>query len=235
MKTVLIFSGGMDSTTLLYHLLDGSHEVQPLIFNYGSKHNERENFAAQAILLLAKNKVGLHQGIPFGLNHLSILFKSSLLQGNESIPHGHYEEENMKKTVVPNRNMIMLSIAIGLAESMEFDAVAFGNHAGDHVIYPDCRAEFVSTLSRASELGTFRHISILSPFVFMDKSQIVSLGNSLLVPFQLTYSCYEGDMVHCGACATCGERREAFYKAGVKDPTEYKISWEETKIICKVG
>ncbi len=233
-ENVLIFSGGMDSATLLYYLLNREEIVQPLTFEYGSKHNYMENLAVAHVLRMATEEWGdlVLPGIYVSLSFLGELFNSSLLKGGDKIPHGHYASENMKSTVVPNRNMITLSVAIGLAESRKMDAVVFGAHSGDHAIYPDCRAEFVQSLNATSQLATFNKIKVEAPFIGMSKANIASLGYNLRVPYELTYSCYEGGETHCGACATCVERREAFYKAGVKDPTQYKVSWEET---VKIG
>jgi 7-cyano-7-deazaguanine synthase len=221
--------------TALLTLLDQGDEVQTLTFDYGSKHNNMEGLAADRVLLRARRQYTLCKG-ETTIVHLGLdkIFRgvSALLSGGKDIPEGHYAEENMKQTVVPNRNMIMLSIAAGLAESLEYDAVAFGNHAGDYTIYPDCRAEFVSAVSKASELGTFRGIHIISPFVLMSKADIAVMGNGLGVPYSLTYSCYKGGPVHCGACGTCIERREAFHIAEVEDLTEYMIPWEES---AKIG
>jgi 7-cyano-7-deazaguanine synthase len=244
MKTVLILSGGMDSATLLWFLLraremqDAEGEVLPMTFEYGSKHNARENEAASNLALLAQKRYGaLCQDQVFvSLSFLGDLFgaSSALLKKGNSIPQGHYAEENMKQTVVPNRNMIMLSLAVGLAESRGYKAVAFGNHTGDHAIYPDCRPEFVHALDAASRKGTFGQVEIHSPFAGFTKAMIVELGASLDVPYDMTYSCYEGHRIHCGKCGTCVERREAFYLAGVKDPTEYAVGWEETMRVGKL-
>jgi 7-cyano-7-deazaguanine synthase len=232
MKTVLIFSGGMDSATLLYYLLEEGIEVSTITFNYGSRHNREEGVAAEKVIGRVLGRENFRDSVNFQLPDLSVVFKSALLRGGAPIPYGHYAEENMRQTVVPNRNMIMLSFAIGLAESLKYDNVAFGNHAGDYTVYPDCRSEFVAALSQAAKLGTFRGIEVISPFALISKADIVSMGSQLHVPYGLTYSCYEGEVVHCGKCGTCVERREAFYKAGVEDPTEYKVSFEES---AKIG
>ena len=236
-ENVLIFSGGMDSATLLYYLLNREEMVQPLTFEYGSKHNYMENQAVAHVLRMASEIYGedvVLPGIYVSLGFMGELIQSSLLKNGSKIPHGHYESENMKSTVVPNRNLSMLSVAIGLAESQKMDCVVFGAHGGDHAIYPDCREEFVKSLDKTSQLATFRKIKVSAPFIGMTKANIASMGHNLHVPYELTYSCYEGGEVHCGLCPTCGERREAFFKAGIKDPTVYAVSWEETKRICKI-
>ena len=156
------------------------------------------------------------------LSFMSRYFKSSLLEGAESIPEGHYEDENMKSTVVPFRNGIMLSVACGLAESRGLKHVMMANHGGDHAIYPDCRPEFVKAMSDAMKYGTYDGVTIEADFTDVTKADIARLGDSLGVDYSLTYSCYKGGEKHCGKCGTCVERKEAFVEAGISDPTEYE-------------
>jgi len=218
MKTVLIYSGGMDSTVLLYGLVKehGKENVRAISFNYQSKHNDREFKSA----VNTCDSLGV-QLDRIDLSEVSKHLTSDLLKTGAEIPEGHYAESNMKKTVVPFRNGIMLSIACAIAESCGAENVAIGNHAGDHAVYPDCRVNFVKAMSRATELGTYEEIYIRSPFQELLKEQICTLGNTLEVNWTGTYSCYKGDEVHCGRCSTCFERREAFVNAQVYDPTEY--------------
>jgi 7-cyano-7-deazaguanine synthase len=216
MGVVLILSGGMDSTTLLAVLKSKLEVVRTLTFNYGSKHNERENYAADLLSTMygvANNLISL----PF----INKLFDSDLLKSGEDVPSGHYTDESQRRTVVPFRNGIMLSIAVGFAESIGFDYVAFANHAGDHAIYPDCRERFVSALDAAAQAGTYLGVKVISPFLLKTKTDIVQIGYRIGVPYHLTYSCYRGGEKHCGTCGTCVERKEAFRDAGVIDPTEY--------------
>lgn len=219
MKTLIVLSGGMDSAAAIAFIKAEGHEVVGGIhFQYGSKHNAKELIAARAIA--EHYKIPLHVvALPF----VNELFKSDLLKSGGDVPEGHYEDLSMKRTVVPFRNGIMLSIAAGLAESLEADSVTLGNHAGDHAIYPDCRAEFVEPMALAIERGTYRNIKMLSPFVKLSKGQIAKFGSHLEVPFYLTWSCYKGGNRHCGKCGTCVERIEAFKLGGVKDPTEYEV------------
>ncbi len=215
MRSILLYSGGLDSTTLLFDLRAAGHEVRCLAVNYGQRHG-RELQAARAIA------ERLH--VPFRVADLASiqpLLAGSALTGDVDVPHGHYTDESMKLTVVPNRNMIMLSIAIGWAVSLKFDAVAYAAHAGDHAIYPDCRPEFVAAMEQAASLADWHRVRIERPFMHLTKADIVSRGAELGVPFELTWSCYEGGQVHCGRCGTCVERREAFAAAGVADPTRY--------------
>jgi 7-cyano-7-deazaguanine synthase len=216
-KIVVVLSGGMDSATALAWAIGayGRDNVLTLTFNYGSKHNERENACAAAL--------ARYYRVPNRLVHLPLdgLFKSDLLKSGGDIPDGHYADPSMKRTVVPFRNGIMLAIAAGYAESEGATALILGNHAGDHAIYPDCREEFTVPMSVAIEAGTYARITIKRPFEQITKTGIAELGARLGVPYDLTWSCYKGGESHCGTCGTCHERREAFRDSGVPDPTTY--------------
>jgi len=161
-----------------------------------------------------------HMVIPLGF--IPRYFRSSLLDGAEAIPEGSYDDENMRSTVVPFRNGIMLSIAVGLAESYNLQYVMMANHGGDHTIYPDCRPEFVDAFDNASKAGTFNVVSLLSPYVNLTKGDIAKRGKQLCIDYAETWSCYKGGEKHCGRCGTCVERREALAEAGIDDPTEYE-------------
>jgi len=213
MKIVAVCSGGLDSTIMYYHLKSANHEVIPINFNYGSKHNEMEREAGKRVL------PGLRS---FEID-LSFLH-SSLLKGGVEIPHGHYQAQNMRSTVVPFRNGIMLSYAVALAEDIEADAVALGAHAGDHAIYPDCREEFLKAFDTTAQAGTYQRIKLLAPFWNFSKAEIVKRGAELGILNEMaeTWSCYEGGTSHCGKCGTCIERHEAFVLAGVDDQTTYQ-------------
>ena len=211
MRAVLVYSGGLDSTTLLYEYKDSI--ALAVSFDYGSKHNKRElEYAA-----LNCKRLGIrHLVIP--LEFMGKYFRSDLLIGGGDIPEGSYADENMKSTVVPFRNGIMLSIAAGLAESYELDAIMLANHSGDHAIYPDCRPEFIEGMAAAVEAGTYNGVKVVSPYCNMTKREIALRGRELGVDFSLTYSCYKGGEKHCGRCGTCVERKEALEGF---DPTEY--------------
>ena len=216
-KVVVLLSGGMDSVTVLYHSLKEYDVIGALSFNYGSKHAHQE-------LEYAKyhcDKVGIKHTV-IKLDFVQQLFKSSLLIDGGEIPEGHYAAENMKSTVVPFRNGIMLSIACGFAESQGANAVAIAAHSGDHAIYPDCRTNFMEAMRAAMQLGTYESIDLLAPFVDIDKTEIVRIGAKLNVDYSQTWSCYKGLELHCGKCGTCVERKEAFELAGVPDPTKYQ-------------
>lgn len=217
MKALVVFSGGLDSTTALYYAVKHFDEVETLSFTYGSKHNDIEHRYA----LKTCEKLNIKNTL-ISLDFIEQYFKSDLLKSGGSIPEGYYTEENMKSTVVPFRNGIMLAIAAGFAESNDIDIIILGNHSGDHAIYPDCRPKFIANMAGAIREGTEKKIKVLSPFCDMSKTDIVKLGEELGVDFSLTYSCYKGSEQHCGKCGTCQERIEAFNLAGVKDPTEYK-------------
>lgn len=214
-NALIIVSGGMDSITLLH---DRKDEIALAVtFDYGSNHNAREIEFAK----LNCEKLGIeHIIIPLSFIH--DYFKSSLLEGASAIPEGHYESENMKSTVVPFRNGIMLSIACGLAESRGLERVFIANHGGDHAIYPDCRHSFIESMSMAMQYGTYAGVAILAPYTHITKTDIAKIGASCGVDYSLTYSCYKGGEKHCGKCGTCVERKEALRDAGIKDPTEYE-------------
>ena len=216
MKVCVLLSGGMDSVTALYHAARKHDVVSALSFDYGSKHNASEIPCAQwhaAQLGVPHTVIAL----PFVNEH----FASDLLQSGGDIPDCHYAEENMKRTVVPFRNGIMLSIASGFAESRGAEGLVIAAHSGDHAIYPDCREPFMQAISDAIRLGTYVEIEVLRPFIHTDKTGIARLGAELGVDFARTWSCYKGGAVHCGTCGTCVERREAFLLAGIADPTPY--------------
>ncbi len=214
-NSVLILSGGVDSVTLLY---DEQERIALAIsFDYGSKHNAREiPFARKHC-----ERLGIrHITIP--LSFMTEYFKSSLLEGGEEIPEGHYADENMKSTVVPFRNGIMLSIAVGIAESNGLQYVMMANHAGDHTIYPDCTPQFVEAFDKTAFSGTFAKVRLRTPYTHFTKADIARRGKALGIDYSETWSCYKGGKKHCGKCGTCVERREAFAEAGIDDTTEYE-------------
>ena len=209
----------MDSVTALYWARQQHEVVGAVSFDYGSKHNEKEiAFAAWhcAQMQVKHDTVAL----PF----VNDLFASDLLKSGGDIPDGHYEEQSMRRTVVPFRNGIMLAIACGIAESREADALVIAAHSGDHAIYPDCREPFMHSMATAMREGTYARIELLRPFVDKDKTAIAQLGHDLGIDFAETWSCYKGGHIHCGTCGTCVERREAFLKAGLADPTAYETT-----------
>lgn len=213
--SAIIVSGGMDSITLLY---DKKDEIALAIsFDYGSNHNARE----LPLAALHCSRLGIeHVVIP--LDFMPKYFNSSLLQGADAIPEGHYADENMKSTVVPFRNGIMLAIAVGMAESRGLTRVFIANHGGDHSIYPDCRPEFVRAISEAAAAGTYTKTRVEGPYTNITKADIARIGKRLGIDYSETWSCYKGGEKHCGCCGTCVERREALAEAGIEDMTEYE-------------
>jgi len=225
MKSVVIFSGGMDSATALYRecedrwTADGASGVLALSFDYGQRHRKELEFASA----LCKS-IGIEHAV-VDLRSLASLLPGNALTGDVPVPHGHYAAPTMIKTVVPNRNAIMLSVAFAVAAANGATRVVTGVHAGDHAIYPDCRPEFVETfaLMESLSLSGVAMVELVTPFVRVTKTDIVREGHRLGVPWASTWSCYEGGELHCGQCGTCVERREAFRDAGVVDPTEYAV------------
>ncbi|MCP4178539.1 MAG: 7-cyano-7-deazaguanine synthase QueC [bacterium] len=215
-KVIVLLSGGMDSVTALYDSYGKYDVICGLSFDYDSKHNHKE-------LPFAKyhcDKLKIEHKI-IDLKFMNEHFNSASLKSGCDIPEGHYEAENMKVTVVPFRNGIMLAIAAGLAESTGATGLVIAAHSGDHAIYPDCREEFLSFMSDAIKHGTYDNIEIFRPFVHMSKTEIAKRGYELDIDFSKTWSCYKGGDIHCGKCGTCVERIEAFEEAGLVDLTNY--------------
>lgn len=218
MKTYLLMSGGVDSTVLAVQLkMIERREVHAVAFDYGQRH-QRE--------LKAADKIAGVLDIPLTVIHLP--FMATFLPGSSQtdekveVPEGHYTDETMKLTVVPNRNMVMLALAAAIAIANKAERLAYAAHAGDHAIYPDCRPAFIEALTKALDLCDWNPVKLEAPFAQRSKADIVRLGSAIAAPLGLTYSCYKGGRLHCGKCGTCVERREAFEQAGVTDPTSYE-------------
>ena len=223
MHTVAVVSGGMDSVTLAYKLANDGDDLTLISFDYGQRHRKELAFAATCA-----ERLGATHEIADLTSINRLLAGSSLTSDEIEVPDGHYAEESMKITVVPNRNAIMISIAAGLAVSRNADRVAVGVHGGDHFIYPDCRPGFAEAMDKAISLGNEGfapdQFGLITPFIDVSKTEIARIGDELGVPWTETWSCYKGGEIHCGTCGTCVERREAFHEAGVSDPTEYLAS-----------
>ena len=218
-SAIVICSGGLDSTVLAWHYASLNYSLTLLGFDYGQRHRkELDNISKTATVLDCNYHI-------LDLTSLSgLLHGSSLTSESITVPDGHYAEDTMKATIVPNRNAIMLSIATGMAVADKVNVLATGVHAGDHFIYPDCRPEFFYTFSAAMRLaneGDVNELLLEAPFISWTKSDIVKYGNKLGVDFTQTWSCYKGGDKHCGKCGTCVERIEAFQISGVHDPTQY--------------
>ena len=215
-RTLVVLSGGMDSTTLLFHLRAEGHAVRGLGVDYGQRHRKELERAAE---------ICAQAEVPFEVADLrgvaALLTGSALTDASVEVPEGHYEEASMKATVVPNRNMLLLSVALARCVALDWDGVAYAAHAGDHAIYPDCRPAFAEAMQAAAGLCDYTPRALLRPFVGWSKAQIAARGAEVGAPLGRTWSCYVGGERHCGRCGTCVERIEAFHLAGVEDPTEY--------------
>lgn len=202
MKAVVIFSGGMDSTTLLYDVISQGFKVEAISFDYGQKHKKELDYAKNTCKALNIS----HKILDISaLNEVA----PSVLTRNVEVPEGHYEDESMKLTVVPNRNMVMISLAVAYAIGIEATKVFYGAHGGDRAIYPDCRKEFVEALKKAIKLCDWSKVELIAPYLDITKRQIVKIGRRLGVDYGNTWSCYNGEETHCGKCGTCVERFEA--------------------------
>jgi 7-cyano-7-deazaguanine synthase len=225
MKVIVVCSGGLDSVSLA-HKMAAEHELLGLVsFDYGQRHKKELHFAAACA-----QRLGVEHHI-IDMTDIGRNLTGSALTDNLAVPDGHYAEETMRITVVPNRNAIMLAIAFGVAVSNKADAVATAVHGGDHFIYPDCRPGFIEAFQVMQNQATegYASVKLLAPYVHEPKSFIVTDGAKYQTPFCETWSCYKGGECHCGRCGTCVERREAFHLAGVADPTDYqdKDFWRE--------
>ncbi len=221
-KAVIVLSGGMDSATALYQAKADGFELYAISFDYGQRHKKELDFAKKLAKL-----AGVKKHYIVNLTSITELISNSSLTNKAiDVPEEHYTAKSMKLTVVPNRNMIMYAVAIGYAVNIKAKAIYVGVHSGDHVIYPDCRPEFIDILEILAKIANEGFIEqdfqIKAPFVYKTKADIVKLGYQLGVPYQLTWSCYKGGKKHCGRCGTDVERKEAFKLAQVPDPTEYE-------------
>lgn len=217
---VISLSGGMDSATLLGYVISTSGGTKHLCvsFNYGSKHNKYE--------LDCSRRLANHYGVPWmevNLVEMMGCFKSDLLLSGGEIPEGHYCDETMKRTVVPSRNIIFLSILSGIAWSKEMHSIYIGVHQGDHAIYPDCRPGFIHEMREAIWLGTDQRITLHTPFLHFTKGEILAKGLKVGgIPYHFTRTCYKDQQIACGKCGACTERLEAFQQNGVEDPVPYE-------------
>lgn len=223
MSVILVCSGGMDSITLAYKLAAEKQLKAIISFNYQQRHKKELLFAEEC----AKDL-----GVEFQLIDLTAISETilgSALTSNIPVPDGHYAEQSMKITEVPNRNAIFLTIAFAYAVTKNADAVAIAVHGGDHFIYPDCRPDFLKAFNEMEQYSLENRVKLLAPYADKDKAYIAADGAKYNVPFEKTWSCYKGEDIHCGRCGTCVERREAFNNANVKDPTQYKDSefWQK--------
>ena len=214
-KIIVVYSGGLDSFTLLNEAIRSGKDVSALSFNYGQKHNKElhfvEKFCAQESI---DSKI-------VNVSSIKELFQGSSLTDEIDIPKGHYEDDSMKSTVVPNRNMILISLALGYAVTKEAEEVWFGAHAGDHAIYPDCRPEFVEKMDAVARIANYSPIAVKAPYIAMSKTEILAIGLNMQLDYGLTWTCYEGKELACGSCGACHERLESFAANNVIDPIKY--------------
>ena len=212
---VVVFSGGMDSFTVLHRALKEGYKVSAVTFNYGQRHIKEIEYAKY---------VSMDLGIPHkivDIETINQLLQGSSLTSNIDIPEGHYAEDIMKSTVVPNRNMILLSLAVGYAISIGASKVFYGAHAGDHAIYPDCRPEFVERLNEVSAIANYQPVEIVTPYLYLDKGAILADGLRMGLDYMQTWTCYNGRDKACGKCGACTERLEAFATNNIQDPLVY--------------
>ena len=214
MKVVVVYSGGLDSTTLLYHLRAEGCELKALSADYGQRHRARELAAAEVIC----RRLGIERRVVDLTGLVGFFGGNALTNPRAELPASAYTAETIPLTTVPNRNMVLLSVGIAWAVSLGFDAVAFGAHGGDHTNYPDCQPAFADAMHAAAQVCDFRPIRVLAPFVSWVKADVVRRGAELGVPFELTWSCYAGGDEPCGRCGTCADRRAAFAACGLADP-----------------
>lgn len=217
-KVVVIFSGGMDSFTVLNMAHQEGYEVYALSFNYGQRHKKELEYASRACAQLGVN----HKIID--ISAINELIGGSSLTSDIAVPEGHYAQTSMKQTVVPNRNMILLSMAVGYAVSLEASKVYYGAHSGDHAIYPDCRPEFVERMNDVCAIANYDKVEIVSPFLYQSKIDILATGLKLELDYNMTWTCYNGREKACGKCGACQERLEAFAKNDCSDPLAYENS-----------
>ena len=215
-KVVVIYSGGMDSFTILNSALSEGYEIYALTFDYGQKHSKEIEFARNVC-----KELQIHHRV-IDITAINQLLQSSSLTSNQDIPEGHYEADNMKSTVVPNRNMILLSLAIGYAVDIGANKVYYGAHSGDHAIYPDCRPEFVHSMNQVAKLANYEPIEIVTPFLNNSKDEILAAGLAMNLDYGKTWTCYNGREKACGKCGSCIERLEAFAQHNTTDPLPYE-------------
>lgn len=215
-KVVVIYSGGMDSYTVLNKAMHQGYDVHAVSFNYGQRHSKELLFAEK----VCKQHNIEHKIVD--ISSIKQLIGGSALTDDIEVPEGHYEEDSMKTTVVPNRNMIMLSMAVGYAVSIQAEAVYFGAHSGDHAIYPDCRTEFVSAMNDVCNIANYQAVEVRAPYLALSKIDIVKEGLAMNLDYKDTWTCYNGQAKACGRCGACQERLEAFSENDTVDPIAYQ-------------
>ncbi|MFQ3175832.1 MAG: 7-cyano-7-deazaguanine synthase [Psychromonas sp.] len=216
-KVVVIYSGGMDSFTVLHKAMQQGLSPYALTFDYGQRHIKEIEVARKVC-----EELGVHHKVIDISAINQLIGGSSLTDSSIDVAQGHYQQENMKSTVVPNRNMILLSLAIGYAVSLGAEQVYYGAHSGDHEIYPDCRPIFVEKMNDVAAVANYEKVEIFSPYLNNNKSGILKDGMAMGLDYSKTWTCYNGREKACGKCGSCVERLEAFATNGINDPIEYE-------------
>ncbi|MCM2130363.1 7-cyano-7-deazaguanine synthase QueC [Larsenimonas rhizosphaerae] len=216
-KAVVIYSGGMDSYTVLHRALNAGYDVHALSFHYGQRHAKELDVAANVCRHLDLP----HQVVDIRAIH-GLIGASALTDERQAMPRADYAEDNMKATVVPNRNMILLSLAIGHAVNIEASVCFYGAHGGDHAIYPDCRPEFVQRMNDVAAIANYTPVDIRAPYLHASKTDILAEGLSMGLDYINSWTCYLGQDLACGECGSCRERLAAFAAHGMTDPLSYK-------------
>ncbi|MCK5893081.1 MAG: 7-cyano-7-deazaguanine synthase QueC [Endozoicomonadaceae bacterium] len=215
-KVVVIYSGGMDSYTVLHNALRKDYEVYALSFDYGQRHRKELDFAKSV-----SEQLGISHKV-VDITSITPLLQGSSLTSNIDIPEGEYSVDNMKSTVVPNRNMILLSLATGYAISLQAGAVFYGAHHDDSAVYPDCRPEFVKAVSEVTRIADWQPVEIVAPYINASKSDILKDGLTMGLDYRQTWTCYNGRKKACGLCGACHSRLKAFEALNLIDPQEYE-------------
>ncbi|MEL0659369.1 7-cyano-7-deazaguanine synthase QueC [Psychromonas arctica] len=216
-KVVVIYSGGMDSYTVLHKAIEEGLTPYALTFDYGQRHVKEVQVAEQVC-----KELGVHHKVIDITSINQIIGGSSLTDSSIEVAQGDYEESNMLNTVVPNRNMILLSLAIGYAVSLKADQVYYGAHSGDHDIYPDCRPVFLEKMNDVAAVANYEKTEIHAPYLQTDKIGILKDGIRMGLDYAKTWTCYNGREQACGQCGSCVERLQAFEKNGITDPITYE-------------
>ncbi|MCW8093070.1 7-cyano-7-deazaguanine synthase QueC [Alteromonas sp. ASW11-130] len=215
-KVIVIYSGGMDSFTVLNHVIREGKKPIALSFNYGQRHKKELDYAKRACEMLSvPHKV-------VDISAINSLVGGSALTDDIAVPEGHYEEPSMQQTVVPNRNMILISLAVGYAVSQQANAVYYGAHSGDHAIYPDCRPEFVQKMKDVCAIANYEKVDVVTPYLQDSKTAILADGLKMGLDYSYTWTCYNGRAKACGRCGACEERLEAFKDNNAIDPLKYE-------------
>lgn len=215
-QVVVIYSGGMDSYTVLNKAIQEGKTPHALSFNYGQRHKKELDYAARVC-----QRLGIAHKV-VDISAINSLVGGSALTSDVEVPEGNYDEPTMQTTVVPNRNMILLSLAVGYAVSLDATKVYYGAHSGDHAIYPDCRPEFVKKMNDVCQIANYTPVEIMTPYLDVSKTAILQDGLAMGLDYAETWTCYNGREQACGKCGACQERLQAFAENNATDPLPYE-------------